>query len=68
MVDRLNQEQVAAVKTFYRKIAEVEGQNIQLDDSVYPLLTGSYKIIQKVGGGDPIKAAEWRLRAAGSIK
>lgn len=57
----LTDEQVEKLKVYIDKINEVEGNDINFDDDTLRVLSGTYKIIEKMGGGDPIKAAEWRL-------
>ncbi len=66
-IKRLNAEQINKIRLFFEKINAVEKRDTYFDDDKLALLTGTYKLIEKVGGGDPIKAAEWRLRVTGSI-
>lgn len=66
-IKRLNAEQINKVRLFFEKINTVEKRDTYFDDNKLALMTGTYKLIERVGGGDPIKAAEWRLRVTGSI-
>lgn len=60
-MEKLNEEQVEKIKTFIDLINKAEGRDVRFDDHTLSLLTGTYKIIEKMGGGCPVKAAEWRL-------
>ncbi|MEZ4938755.1 MAG: hypothetical protein R2799_14285 [Crocinitomicaceae bacterium] len=57
----LNPEQLETVKIYLRKLAELRGEECLLlsswTDEDLSILTGSYKLIQKFGEGDPVKAA-----------
>lgn len=67
-MEKLNPEQIDKLKIFIDKINEVEGKNIVFEESTLALLTGTYNIIEKMGGGDPLKAAEWRLKGSQTLK
>lgn len=64
----LTDEQAKKVRIFLERINEVEGNDITFDEETIYLLEGTYGIIEKMGGGDPIKAAEWRLGLTSSAK
>ena len=66
-MNKLNTEQVKKLKVFIDKINEVEDRSIEFDDNTLAIMTGTYKLIEQLGGGDPIKAAEKRLQATGSL-
>lgn len=57
----LTDEQVEKLKIFIAEINKVEGNMISFKDETLYMLGGMYKIIEKKGNGDPVKAAKWRL-------
>ena len=66
-MNKLNAEQIKKLKIFIDKINEVEDRAIKFDDNTLAIMTGTYKLIEHLGGGDPIKAAKKRLQATGSL-
>jgi len=65
---KLNKEQIQKIKIFHQTLSYVEGFKVNFSEEELATMTGTYSIIEKLGGGDPIEAAKKRMRMVGSIK
>ena len=66
---KLNETETAKVKAYFKRLQEVEGLSpLPFSEEDLSSLHATYNIILKKGNGDPIEAANWRLRYSGSIK
>jgi hypothetical protein len=63
---RLTPEQVITVITFHDEVAKLRGLEKAdwegFTDSDYKCLIGSHNLVQILGGGDPVKAAQVRRK------
>lgn len=63
---RLTPEQVTIVKTYHDEVAKLRGlEKADWDgfsDNDFKSLIGSHNLVQILGGGDPVKAAQVRRK------
>lgn len=61
-MEKLTPEQIEKVKMYHEKSAQLDGRQPSMLEDMLPYLSGTLDLIDKLGDGDPVKAAEKRAR------